>query len=107
MDASGNACPSLHVAYAVFTACWLHRQLLDFKAGRLPRLLNYLWCAAIIHSTMAIHQHVAWDVLAGALLGGAVVWPHLLWTKPSPQTFMSGACSSGRSEHLLVGRDSA
>ena len=27
VDASGNACPSLHVAFAVFTAVWLRRLL--------------------------------------------------------------------------------
>ena len=34
VDASGNACPSLHVAFAVFTAVWLGRLLRQMHAGR-------------------------------------------------------------------------
>jgi membrane-associated phospholipid phosphatase len=30
---------------------------------------NWVWCAFIIYSTLAIKQHVMWDVLAGLLLG--------------------------------------
>jgi len=33
VDASGNACPSLHVAFAVFTAVWLTRLLRQMGAG--------------------------------------------------------------------------
>jgi len=72
VDASGNAFPSLHVAFAVFTAIWFSRLLRGLGAGRPVRALNWLWCAGIIYSTLAIRQHVALDAVAGALLGGAV-----------------------------------
>lgn len=69
IDAAGNACPSLHVGIAVFSALWLHRQLREVRAGRRWLLLNWFWCLAIIYSTMATKQHVALDVLGGTLLG--------------------------------------
>ena len=83
VDASGNACPSLHVAFAVFTAIWLGRLLGEMGAGSLVRALNWLWCLGILYSTMAIRQHVALDVLAGAALGASVAALHLrmLYTK--------------------------
>ena len=83
VDASGNACPSLHVAFAVFTAVWFDRLWRQMGAGRLVRALNWLWCAGILYSTMATRQHVALDVLAGALLGAIVVAGHLRWLRVS------------------------
>jgi hypothetical protein len=80
VDAPGNAFPSLHVASAVFTAFWLHRTL---KAIRAPRWLgwaNGLHCLAITWSTLATLQHVAWDALAGALVGAAFAWASLRTT---------------------------
>jgi membrane-associated phospholipid phosphatase len=77
VDTSGNACPSLHVAFAVFTAVWFQRLLRRMGAGRLVRGLNWLWCGGILYSTIAIRQHVSLDVLAGAMLGLAVAAAHL------------------------------
>jgi membrane-associated phospholipid phosphatase len=77
VDASGNACPSLHVAFAVFTAIWLERLLGEMGAGRPVRALNWLWCLGILYSTIAIRQHVALDVLAGTVLGAIVAALHL------------------------------
>jgi membrane-associated phospholipid phosphatase len=69
LDASGNACPSLHVATAVFTAIWVER-LLCIVAAPIPlRVLNCAWVLAIAWSTVAVRQHVVLDVLAGAVLG--------------------------------------
>jgi membrane-associated phospholipid phosphatase len=72
VDASGNACPSLHVAFAVFSAVWISRMLNQTGAGPLPRALNWLWCVGIMYSTIAIRQHVALDVVAGMILGAVV-----------------------------------
>ncbi len=80
-DAGGNACPSLHVAFAVFSAIWFERLLRQMQAGRFIRTLNWLWCIGILYSTMAIRQHVSLDVLAGAVLGGAVAMGHLRWLR--------------------------
>ena len=72
VDAAGNACPSLHVAFAVFTAVWLERLLRPGGASAVVRALNGAWCLAIVYSTLATKQHVAIDALAGTALGGAV-----------------------------------
>jgi 1-acyl-sn-glycerol-3-phosphate acyltransferase len=69
VDASGNACPSLHVAFAVFTTAGFQRLLRGIRAGSLLLTLNLFWGAGITYSTMATKQHVALDVLAGTFLG--------------------------------------
>jgi len=69
VDASGNACPSLHVATAIFSAIWLHHLLRRFGAPPWILIVNGLWCFGIVYSAMATRQHVAVDVLAGFLLG--------------------------------------
>jgi membrane-associated phospholipid phosphatase len=83
VDASGNACPSLHVAFAMFTAIWLNRLLRQIDAGCGVRALNWLWCLGILYSTVAIRQHVALDVLAGAGLGVVVAVVQLRWLRGS------------------------
>jgi len=70
-DVSGNACPSLHAAFSVFTAVVLHRQLTAIRAPRTLLACNALWCLGIVYSAMATRQHVALDVIAGSLLAGA------------------------------------
>ena len=77
VDASGNAFPSLHVAFAVFTAVWFGRLLGEMGAGAGARALNWLWCAGIVYSTLATRQHVALDAVAGALLGAAFAILHV------------------------------
>ena len=74
MDASGNACPSLHVATAVFSGLWLHHLLRRFGAPSWIRMLNGLWCVGIVYSALATRQHVAVDVGAGLVLGGLAAW---------------------------------
>lgn len=69
MDASGNACPSLHVATAVFSGIWLHHLLRRFGAPPWIHIFNWVWCFGIVYSALATRQHVAVDVLAGLLLG--------------------------------------
>jgi membrane-associated phospholipid phosphatase len=74
VDAAGNACPSLHVATAVFSAIWLHRQLGNMGGGLRIRFGNGIWCVAIIYSALATKQHVSLDVLAGLVLGIAYAY---------------------------------
>lgn len=76
LDLAGNACPSLHVAFAVFTAIWLERLLREIDTGRALRAVNWLWCIAILYSTVATLQHVVLDVLGGAVLGSIVAAGH-------------------------------
>ncbi len=77
MDASGNACPSLHVAFAVFTAAWLARMLRRIGASRLAQVINVLWAVAILYSTLATRQHVAIDLFCGAALGALAAYLNL------------------------------
>jgi len=79
VDRSGNACPSLHVTFAVYSAVWFGRLLRRLRAPVLIRALNWCWCAGILYSTLATRQHVAIDLLAGAALGlaGAAFPPRL------------------------------
>jgi membrane-associated phospholipid phosphatase len=77
LDNAGNACPSLHVATAAFSAIWLDRLLAEIGTGWRLRIFNWAWFATIAWSTVATKQHVALDVLAGILLAVAFVLPSL------------------------------
>jgi membrane-associated phospholipid phosphatase len=102
VDAAGNACPSLHVAFAVFTAVWLARSLRELGVGRGVRGLNGLWCATILYSTVATGQHVALDVLAGSALGALVAAAHLRWLRksvPVCQAQPPSSCSDPGTTH--------
>ncbi|MGJ8654530.1 MAG: phosphatase PAP2 family protein [Opitutaceae bacterium] len=73
-DASGNACPSLHVAFAVYAGFWFSRILGVIEAGRVWYVLHWVWCVLIIVSTMTTKQHVFVDVVCGAALGLLIFW---------------------------------
>jgi len=79
VDAAGNACPSMHVAIAIFTALWIEQQLREVGVPLGWRVANWAWFSAIAYSTLAIKQHVVLDVFAGALLGGAFAVASLHW----------------------------
>ncbi|MGH7331033.1 MAG: phosphatase PAP2 family protein, partial [Polyangiaceae bacterium] len=69
LDKSQNACPSLHVAFAVFSGVWLDRVLRAMRARAWVRVASAAWCVGIVYSTIATRQHVAVDVAAGTALG--------------------------------------
>jgi membrane-associated phospholipid phosphatase len=77
VDLAGNACPSLHVAFAIFTGIWMDRVLREMHANRGVLLLNWLWCLGIVYSTIATRQHVLLDVIAGSILGAIIAVLHL------------------------------
>lgn len=85
IDASGNACPSLHVATATFSAFWIQRLLRMVGAPSWLSALNWLWLLLIVHSTIATRQHVALDALGGVLLGLVFAWASLRWWRPGPR----------------------
>jgi membrane-associated phospholipid phosphatase len=82
MDAAGNACPSMHVASAVFSAAWTRRMLAQAGAPGWTQAVNAVWLLLICWSTVAIRQHVVLDVLAGALLGALFAAASLRATAP-------------------------
>jgi membrane-associated phospholipid phosphatase len=77
VDLSANACPSLHVAFAVYSGVWMARLLREVNSPRAARVVSWLWCVGIVYSTLATRQHVVLDVVAGAILGAAVAVAHL------------------------------
>ena len=79
-DLSGNACPSLHVAFAVFTALWFERILPSLGGDRLARAANFSWAALIAYSTLGTRQHVALDVFWGGALGAWAASLNFLFT---------------------------
>ncbi len=81
LDAPGNACPSLHAAYAIFSVIWLDRILRRVDAPKLLLILNWIWCLGIIYSTIAVRQHVIADLIAGAILGALTAIIHIRWYK--------------------------
>ena len=70
-DRGGNAFPSLHVAFAVYSGAFIAGELRSLSAPPWVRRANWLWCVAIVYSTLATRQHVAIDV-AGGLVVAAV-----------------------------------
>ena len=83
LDAAGNACPSMHVAAATFTLLRLGDVFRSTRAPLFLRLINSAWFIVIAYSTLAIKQHMALDVAAGALLGLMFALPSLRW-RPKP-----------------------
>ncbi|MCB2017999.1 MAG: phosphatase PAP2 family protein [Hydrogenophaga sp.] len=87
VDAAGNACPSLHVASAVFSACWMQRILRQLESPAWTNALNWVQCGAIVWSTIATLQHVALDAAAGIAMGLLFAVPslaHIRQTGPLP-----------------------
>jgi membrane-associated phospholipid phosphatase len=76
VDLARNACPSLHAAFAIFSALWLGRQLRVIKAPVIVQILSGLWCLGILYSTIATRQHVALDIYAGGALGALAFVVH-------------------------------
>ena len=87
VDAAGNACPSMHVAIAMFTVIRLEDVLRRAGAPGTLRLVNGAWFVAIAASTLLVKQHVVLDVAAGALLGIAFAWPSMRW-RPAPSQWI-------------------
>ena len=79
-DASGNACPSLHVGFAVFSACWLQVMLKRLQFGTAWIVFNWIWCLGIVASTMTTRQHVFLDVVFGSALGYMVAALNIRYT---------------------------
>jgi membrane-associated phospholipid phosphatase len=72
-DLGGNAFPSLHVAFAAYSGVVIASELRSLRAPAWVRAGNWVWCAAIVYSTLATRQHVLIDVVGGLLLTGLAV----------------------------------
>ena len=83
IDTAANACPSMHVAAAVFAAIRMDESLRRIRAPFWLLAISALWCACIVYSTLAVKQHVVLDLLGGAALALAFVWLSQRW-RPQP-----------------------
>ena len=83
IDTAANAFPSMHVAAAVFTVVRIDETLQRIVAPAGLRVVNALWCACILYSTLAVKQHVVVDILGGILLALIFVWPSQIY-RPRP-----------------------
>lgn len=72
-DPGGNAFPSLHVAFAAHSGVVIAEELRSLFAPAWVRAINWLWCVAIIYSTLATRQHVAIDVAGGLVVAALAV----------------------------------
>jgi membrane-associated phospholipid phosphatase len=79
VDETSNACPSMHVAVAIFTAVRVEASLRAMRVPFTVRWFNIAWCIVIAYSTLAIKQHVVLDVAAGALMGLTFAVMSLRW----------------------------
>jgi membrane-associated phospholipid phosphatase len=79
LDESGNACPSMHVAVAIFTVLRVDEVLRGMRLPLPLRVANATWFALIVYSTLATKQHVVLDVIAGSILGLIFAGMSLRW----------------------------
>jgi membrane-associated phospholipid phosphatase len=79
VDETGNACPSMHVAVAIFTVVRVDELLRSMQLPATLRVVNAAWFALIVYSTLATKQHVVLDVIAGAMLGLMFAAMSLRW----------------------------
>ena len=80
-DDTGNALPSLHAAFAVFSAIWMDRLLRRIAAPGWLLVASAVWGCAILYSTLATRQHVVVDVIAGSALGWLGAALHIRWRR--------------------------
>ena len=72
VDRPSNAVPSLHCAFALFTALIAKTALCDWRPAPHWRIAVWVWCGLICISTLAIKQHLLLDAFTGCALGLAV-----------------------------------
>lgn len=78
LDQPRNAFPSLHAALAFIAGLGA---VSCSRFSLVSRLLTWGWVVGIFWSTIALRQHVAYDLVAGSLVAYLVWWwvPRLRW----------------------------
>ena len=71
VDSALNAFPSLHAAFAVFSALCCQPVLASMGDRGLLRAFMWFWVLAILAATLLTKQHVVLDLVGGSLLGAA------------------------------------
>jgi membrane-associated phospholipid phosphatase len=71
VDAPLNAFPSLHAAFAVFSALCAARVFRELQIHRLWKFALGVWAVLILAGTLLTKQHTVVDVFAGSAIGFA------------------------------------
>lgn len=71
VDAPRNAFPSLHVALSVLAGIMVSSSK---KFTPITRIFIWAWVLGICWSTLALRQHLAMDVVAGAIVASVCWW---------------------------------
>jgi membrane-associated phospholipid phosphatase len=69
IDNSFHAFPSLHAAFAVYSALCAGLVLRELGSRRILRFGIWIWALMILYATLATKQHVLVDIIAGSGLG--------------------------------------
>jgi membrane-associated phospholipid phosphatase len=69
IDNSFHALPSLHAAFAVYSALCAGLVLRELRHGVILRWGIWVWALMILYATLATKQHVLVDIIAGSVLG--------------------------------------
>ncbi|HWB61796.1 MAG TPA: phosphatase PAP2 family protein [Chthoniobacteraceae bacterium] len=70
-DKPYHSFPSLHAAFAVYSALSGGLAVRDFAASRAWRAVLWIWALLVLYSTIATRQHVLVDIAAGSVLAFA------------------------------------
>lgn len=85
VDRPCHAFPSLHAAFAVFSALCAH---IELRLAGWCRLLIWTWAILILYAALATKQHVFIDIVAGTLLGLSAFVIAFAFTKtPTRETY--------------------
>jgi membrane-associated phospholipid phosphatase len=69
IDNPFNAFPSLHAAFAIYSALCGRLVLREIGSRCIWRVGLWLWALLILYATLAAKQHVTADIIAGSVLG--------------------------------------
>ena len=69
MDHPFHAFPSLHAAFAVFSALCAGRVLHELRSPMLWKGVVWLWAFLILATTLTTKQHMLADIIGGSILG--------------------------------------
>jgi membrane-associated phospholipid phosphatase len=95
MDNPFHAFPSLHAAFAVYSACVAASVLRELQVRWYWRVGVWLWALLILFATLATKQHVVADMVAGSALAfGAYHCAFNSWKSPSHANLSPAVTSS-------------
>jgi membrane-associated phospholipid phosphatase len=100
MDNSFHAFPSLHAAFAVYSAMCGGLVMRELSNSRFWQICLWLWAFLILLATLTTKQHVVLDIIAGSMLGFGIFncmfnqWKFILRHKSSLQNVTTNLTQS-------------